>query len=657
MSVKKFELPKSTPTYWADSVLPVSKAWKTMSYMSGALIAADGQYAYYSTNSGVTWTNSNAVVNMGWSKVVPYMLDSFCRISSAGSLFSQFSMDKGVTWGTVAIPVVGDWRAIASDQNGVVCAAGYNSNKLLVSGVLMWTQETMPSSALWSTMAHGNSLFCALAEDSTTAATSADGTTWVARTLPISATWSCMTWGNGVFCALGKNSDIAIRSADGIAWSVFKLPTSKAWVDVAWNGHVFCAIAYGSDVIVTSPDGVYWTEGLMASVGNWIAITSDGTDFYAVCESSTKIAISLTPTGSSFSTKLESAVSVMASSPLGQFAPYASSPPDLAINISAGAIKDEFGIALGGTGTVIGAAQETNLALWSSPTIHNISAMPVQFGRIDRLYIDIFQGTLKRVVGVESLTPVAPSYPETAIPLCQVSLSVGQTAICNAHITDERGMVGNDSPVAGTGGVTTTFGNAVGYEVFDVPGTYSFYKPVEASFYRITAVGAGAGGGGQCDTSVSAFKAGGAGGGGATISGVVIVADDLTIVLGNAGVNGSSNSDYSGTNDAVNGTDGAATQITTSSGLVITANGGVHGIRGTPTTNGAGGAGGSATFGGFAGETGGSGTSNGAGNSALDAGGAGEGGMLREKWGTGGYNLSTIVPAYAKSGFVMVEWF
>lgn len=358
--------------------------------------------------------------------------------------------------------------------------------------------------------------------------------------------------------------------------------------------------------------------------------------------------------GNTYAAKIEDALAVLALSPLGQFAPYASSPPDLSINISAGNIKDEFGIALGGTGTVIGAAQQVNLNAWVVATVHTILVMPVSQGRIDRIYIDIFQGILRRVVGVESEFPIAPAYPESAIPICQVQLSVGQTMITNAHITDERGMVGNDSPVAGIGGVSTVFGNAVGYEIFDVAGTYSLTKPPGARFYRLTGAGAGGGSGGSYFNGTNLYYGGG-GGGGSTIEGLLLAACDLAIVVGAGGVLGADSTGV-GLNNAVNGSTGGTTSITTPDALVINLNPGVGGNRAVSTpANGAGGAGGVATFGGVAGVNGTSGVTNvgatGGGTGTGASFGVGSLSALSKNGAGGG------VQRNGSDGLVMIEWF
>jgi microcystin-dependent protein len=53
------------------------------------------------------------------------------------------------------------------------------------------------------------------------------------------------------------------------------------------------------------------------------------------------------------------------------------------------------------------------------------------------------------VTGTEAASPVAPDVPDSAIPLAQIALTVGQTSIIDANITNRRTIAGPKAP-AGT---------------------------------------------------------------------------------------------------------------------------------------------------------------------------------------------------------------
>lgn len=73
-------------------------------------------------------------------------------------------------------------------------------------------------------------------------------------------------------------------------------------------------------------------------------------------------------------------------------------------------------------------------------TVGGIGA-PSANKRIDRIYLDMPSRSIQRMVGQEASSPVAPSLPLTAFPIAQIELSVGDTAIVNTAIIDERPLM------------------------------------------------------------------------------------------------------------------------------------------------------------------------------------------------------------------------
>jgi len=103
------------------------------------------------------------------------------------------------------------------------------------------------------------------------------------------------------------------------------------------------------------------------------------------------------------------------------FAPYQSATPNMTITIAPGSIF------INGT-TVVSQAEQV------SGTI----TAPVSNPRIDRVVIDAITATISIITGSEGSTPSPPPIPAGQIPVCQIALSVSQTSIVNANITDER---------------------------------------------------------------------------------------------------------------------------------------------------------------------------------------------------------------------------
>ncbi len=104
-----------------------------------------------------------------------------------------------------------------------------------------------------------------------------------------------------------------------------------------------------------------------------------------------------------------------------QFAPYASSTPAMNVNILPGAVYN--------TATL------TQTAVQTSSTI---SAPGAGLTRIDRLAVTKSSGGLVYIGGTASTAPTAPALCSLYLPVCQILLSTGTTAIDNSLITDER---------------------------------------------------------------------------------------------------------------------------------------------------------------------------------------------------------------------------
>ena len=126
-----------------------------------------------------------------------------------------------------------------------------------------------------------------------------------------------------------------------------------------------------------------------------------------------------TDTGTTYPLNIDAAVKVM-SRIAASFAAHEQSTPDMTVRVDAGVILD-------GTTLTEVTAQDTG-------TITAPSGDP----RIDRVVIDASTGAVSVITGSEAASPSAPAITSGKLPIAQVSLSVGQSTIQNADITDER---------------------------------------------------------------------------------------------------------------------------------------------------------------------------------------------------------------------------
>lgn len=132
----------------------------------------------------------------------------------------------------------------------------------------------------------------------------------------------------------------------------------------------------------------------------------------------------LTQSASAYKAAIDAAISVL-NSIGGDFAPHASTAPNMQVVIDAGRIFKPGG-------TIVSIAQQTTGALIA----------PVSNSRIDRIVVDSEDGVYSVLTGTESASPVAPAIPNGKLPVCQISMTVGMTVIANSIITDERTTYG-----------------------------------------------------------------------------------------------------------------------------------------------------------------------------------------------------------------------
>lgn len=147
-----------------------------------------------------------------------------------------------------------------------------------------------------------------------------------------------------------------------------------------------------------------------------------------------------TQLGTTYPVNIDAAIKVL--SEMGQdFAPHQAASANLTVLIDAGKI-------IKADGTLVEQSQQT--ATFTAP-----SANP----RIDRIVIDMLTGAYSIIAGTEAASPTAPAITAGKLPCAQVSLSVGQTQITNANITDERTAFANyDARYASLSGNNTFAG-------------------------------------------------------------------------------------------------------------------------------------------------------------------------------------------------------
>jgi hypothetical protein len=148
--------------------------------------------------------------------------------------------------------------------------------------------------------------------------------------------------------------------------------------------------------------------------------------------------------GTAYKTAIDNSIAALARL-ANAFSPHERTTPNMTIQVSAGALF---------SGNTL-----TEVPAHNTPTITAPAASP----RIDRVVIDAATGVVSVVPGTEG-SPSPPAIPAGKLPIAQIALSVGQVAITNANITDERVGItaaggGGINRVAKSGAYTVVSGN------------------------------------------------------------------------------------------------------------------------------------------------------------------------------------------------------
>lgn len=248
-------------------------------------------------------------------------------------------------------------------------------------------------------------------------------------------------------------------------------------------------------------------------------------------------------TGSPFPT-LNGDLSVLARL-AAAFAPHETAPPSMAVSIDAGALLS--------AGAPLEVKAQTSGAI----------APPAASPRIDRVTISPTTGLLTVTAGTEAANPVPPALPAGQLPVAQLGLDPGMTAITNVRIRDERIPAGGGAGAAG---------GLVGIQTFASSGTYT--PSAGTSSVVVELVGGGGAGGGCAATSGSQGSAGSGGSSGSYAR--------ARLTTGFAGLSVTVGAGGAATSAASRGNAGTASTF----GSLVTAPGGLGGMPGFATTPG-----------------------------------------------------------------------
>jgi hypothetical protein len=229
-------------------------------YGNGRYVAAtiNGASATYSPD-GFNWTATSTGLSGQWAAIA-YGNGMFVGTVSILSNQGMFSSDNGATWAAGGImPVFGYWLSIAFGAGLFVALSWNTSSAATSSNGSTWTVQTLPASSTWASLIFAGGKFVAIADSSSTQGmTSLDGLTWTTMTLPSVQNWKSITYGNGLYVAFASDTNVYATSTDGATWTQRLLPTTMRTVKGSAYGNSTFAVVCADGSFFVSADGLTW---------------------------------------------------------------------------------------------------------------------------------------------------------------------------------------------------------------------------------------------------------------------------------------------------------------------------------------------------------------------------------------------------------------
>lgn len=250
---------------WTSSTIPEGLTswsnWAALAYGNGRFVSiSQDTRAMYSTDA-ITWTASTLSFSNSGRVFLNFINGKF--ITTIGS--AVYSSTDGITWtGTyadVSVPGISDSTA-ASYANGSFYFAAIQPKDFIVSSTdtITWQTITMPSSLLWTSVAHGNGAYVATSSVQQ-AAYSTDGITWSSITMPVGGIWHKVIFADNKFVTAVQYSSQYAYSTDGLTWSSATGPSSGGYRSIEYSNNIFMISSGSANVISTN--GITWTASTL----------------------------------------------------------------------------------------------------------------------------------------------------------------------------------------------------------------------------------------------------------------------------------------------------------------------------------------------------------------------------------------------------------
>jgi hypothetical protein len=258
---------KANGAGWRTTTLPgTPTTWSNLVYGNGTFVAiATGTTsAAYSTNYGQSWSSATLPTTAPWTGLAYGNGKYIAVASSSGTATASTTLASGGSVGTNTF-VVSSATNIAAGQ--IVTGIGIPAGTYVSSSYTSGTTITLVNLAgnAQNFVATGTGTYNFYTPGGTVAALSTNGTTWTSSTLPTSAVWSSIAYGNNMFVAVSATSNTSAYTFDGITWYSSNL--SVAADKLTYGQGVFVAVSSASTTAYTTEGGIGWTQRTVSNDG------------------------------------------------------------------------------------------------------------------------------------------------------------------------------------------------------------------------------------------------------------------------------------------------------------------------------------------------------------------------------------------------------
>jgi hypothetical protein len=150
----------------------------------------------------------------------------------------------------------------SANDNFILTSNTSGGIAIIPSSINMVSFASLPATTNWKLVSYGNNLLIAIAENSSTYATSSNGGySWTQRSLPVSKNWGALEYVNNQFMLVDSSysGSIVLTSNDGVNWTSTSITSVVSPRTISYGNGAYLITGAGSDII-RSTNGTSWTN-------------------------------------------------------------------------------------------------------------------------------------------------------------------------------------------------------------------------------------------------------------------------------------------------------------------------------------------------------------------------------------------------------------